>query len=414
MPAWTGSKKFPGVRWRTHATRRHGVQPDRYYAVRYQKEGKRHEEALGWASEGWTETKAGMELAKLRTNATTGDGPSRLKEARAEADKDRLAQEAKEAEARRDAVTFAEFFADEYAPTAQASKTPSSWNAEQGLFHNYLRPVLGNTPLKDINEVAIQKVVSVMTKAGKSARTVEYALATLRQTYNHAITVGAFTGTNPVRVRRHMKGKKLRIDNQRQRFLTVDEARMLLEALQVRSQQLYEIALLSLHTGARFGELAALQWQHVDTAKGIVRFHDGKTGDRGVYMTPAVKDLFEEKTRGKASDLVFPSDTGEPMKQVSATFMKVVNSLGLNDGITDPRMKLVFHSLRHSAASFLVQAGCSIYAVKEMLGHKDVKTTQRYAHLAPDNLAAVAQTLANACDLSGKPRGKVVNLRKKS
>ena len=62
---WKKSR-FKGVRYREHPVRKHGLRRDRYYAIRYQKDGKRAEEALGWESEGWTEGKAIKELQTLR------------------------------------------------------------------------------------------------------------------------------------------------------------------------------------------------------------------------------------------------------------------------------------------------------------------------------------------------------------
>jgi len=70
-----------------------------------------------------------------------------------------------------------------------------------------------------------------------------------------------------------------------------------------------------------------------------------------------------------------------------------VKDLGLNDGITDRRQKLVFHSLRHTFASWLVQMGKPLYTVSQLLGHSDLKMTMRYAHLAPDTQRAAAMEL---------------------
>ena len=84
---------FPGVRYRKHPTRRRGVKYDAYFQIRYQKDGRRVEEALGWASEGMTATKAAGILAELKEAARTGKAGATLKEkrkkARSEAEKGR-------------------------------------------------------------------------------------------------------------------------------------------------------------------------------------------------------------------------------------------------------------------------------------------------------------------------------------
>ena len=65
------STKTPGVRYKLHPSRRHGINFDKYFSIRDRVDGKLKEEGLGWASEGWTEKKAGAELAKLKENITT-------------------------------------------------------------------------------------------------------------------------------------------------------------------------------------------------------------------------------------------------------------------------------------------------------------------------------------------------------
>jgi len=76
------STKFPGIRYRVHPTRKYANKPDKYFAIRYQAEGKRKEEGLGWSSEKWTAEKAALALAELKKAHTTGEGPTRLTEKR--------------------------------------------------------------------------------------------------------------------------------------------------------------------------------------------------------------------------------------------------------------------------------------------------------------------------------------------
>jgi hypothetical protein len=67
-----------GIRYRKHATRKHGARLDRYFTLRYSVDGKQVEEALGWSSDGWTVARAQEELSKLRKAKRTGDGPLTL------------------------------------------------------------------------------------------------------------------------------------------------------------------------------------------------------------------------------------------------------------------------------------------------------------------------------------------------
>jgi site-specific recombinase XerD len=87
------------------------------------------------------------------------------------------------------------------------------------------------------------------------------------------------------------------------------------------------------------------------------------------------------------------------ISQISQTFRKVVESLGLNDGVSDPRQKVVFHTLRHTFASWLAQGDTNIYMVKELMGHSSLAMTQRYAHLGNGALKKATKKLNGIIDI---------------
>ena len=124
-----------------------------------------------------------------------------------------------------------------------------------------------------------------MLKAGKSARTMEYVFATFRAIWNLAQERDLVAGRNPV------KGLKLpKVDNMRQRYLKPHEADLLLDALRQRSPITYQLALISLHTGMRFSEIAGLTWGAVDLERKqlhILRTKGEKA--RTVHMTGPVR-----------------------------------------------------------------------------------------------------------------------------
>jgi hypothetical protein len=142
--------KYPGVRYREHEDRRHGVQKDKYYFIRYQHEGKRREEGLGWASNGWTAEKAARELGKLKEAHTLGQGPASLEEKRA-LEKERKEKEKQEkARREKESITFGEFFTETYYPHAKTGTKKASYRKKNEHYKNWLAPVLEHTPLKDI------------------------------------------------------------------------------------------------------------------------------------------------------------------------------------------------------------------------------------------------------------------------
>jgi integrase len=390
--------RFPGVLARRHPTRKHGLGPDLYYVIYHRFGGKNYQEAVGWASQGWSAAKARDILAEIRENQRRGEPPFTLKEKR------EAAVEALE-EKKSEALTFGEVFMADYLPLAKAEK--KSWVKDEMFFRIWLNPVIGNKPLADVSPIDLERLKSTMSKAGKSPKTILYALATVRQVFNFATRRGLFTGKNPISL-----VKKPSMDNRRLRFLTEEEAGTLLEALRERSLQTYEMALMSLHTGGRFSEIAGLKYGDIDLQAGALTFWDTKNGQsRVVFMTDQVREVFSNK-EGDRNQLVFPARTGGRMAAVSKVFDRTVTELGLNDGISDRRQKVVFHSLRHTAASWLVQRGVDLLTVAAILGHKSIKMCERYSHLSPEGMRR-ATALLNGSLPKEKALGKVVSMKRR-
>ncbi|MEI6127739.1 MAG: site-specific integrase, partial [Pseudomonadota bacterium] len=274
--------KYPGIRYREHETRKHGsIQKDRYFAIRYQLDGKRREEGLGWTSEGWTAEKAAHELSDIKKAHTPGKGAASLAEKRELEKARREKQIAETARFEKDNLTFREFFTDTYLPIAETSKKKRSYGTEEQLFRLWISPQIGNTPVKGITAFHMERIKKAMLTAGKSARTIQYAFATVRQVWNMARRSGIVKGDCPTKA-----VKPPKIDNRRLRFLSHEEAHTLLYGLAWWSEKLYNISLLSLHTGLRAGEIFNLQWGHVDFARGLISIVDTKSGrNRAAYMT---------------------------------------------------------------------------------------------------------------------------------
>lgn len=395
--------KHEGVRYREHPTRKHGVKPDQYFAIRYRIDGKRREEGLGWASQGWTASKSALELAKLKEAHRTGDGPASLAEKRAKAEAERKAlQEAEEQQAR-ESVTLAHVW-EKYTAVAKANKTPRTIRNEEQCFRLWIAPAIGSKPLKDIAPIHLERIKKAMADAGRAAQSVKHVLALIRQIINFAKTHGLFAGENVVG-----KVKMPSADARRVRFLAPEEAEEVLNALKFRSRDTHDMALLSINAGLRFGEISALTWPDVDFGNGVLTLRDTKSGKtRQVPMTADVLDMLKDrKAEANGNPLVFPSETGRRVAQVSETFNRVVKDLGLNDGIQDSRQKVVFHTLRHTCASWLVQNGVPLITVGRLLGHSTMAMTERYSHLAPDHFKQAVDTLEA---VRRKKPGRVVSI----
>ena len=159
--------------------------------------------------------------------------------------------------------------------------------------------------------------------------------------------------------------------------------------------------MLTVVEGHSGGEIHALRWPDIDFASGTIYVRDPKNKhSRHAYITPEISDVLEERKKPEPPlPLIFPSTVGTTRSAVSDSFERAVKAVGLNDGITDARQKVVFHTLRHTFASWLVQRGTPLYTVAELMGHSSIEMTKRYAHLAPDTVRRAAMELSGILQL---------------
>jgi integrase len=409
MGEWVSVGKY-GLRYREHPEKVTGVgrrkRPLRYYTAVYKWQGKVVTDAYGWEGEDFHNEDAIVETALLlRKNRKAMTPPFTLRELRDEREQVIEAKAEQERQQRlkeeQEQATVLDHVFNQYCESYSHKK---SLEDEIGYYRNWIAPAIGHKRLDEIILLDLERVRKKMATAGKAARSIQYVKAIVRQIYSYASIRGLFKGQPPTQ--HFLKQQKL--DNKRQRYLSPDEANALLKTIRPHSEQTHNICLLSLNTGMRFGEIASLLWQHVNMESQSIMIIDPKNGEsRSAYMTDAVVQMFSGMTRGKPDELVFPSTTGGQMGKISHTFPKTVDELGLNYGITDRRMKVVFHSLRHSCASWLVNAGVELPTIAKILGHKSLEMTTRYSHVNDTSVRNAMRTL----DQQQEQDGKVVTLR---
>jgi integrase len=375
-----------GVRYWEHPTRKFKGKPDRNYYIRFKVDGKLVSEKLGWASEGMNLTKALIEREKLRLNHRLGQGPVSLREKRELAGEKRKAKTEEEDRQRREALTFGEFMEKHYLPWAKVNKT--HWKDDLNRFKVHLTESLGDKPLKGITSFMLEGVKKRLQEKGLAPATVKHCLAIIRQAYNKAVLWGLYDGANPV------KGVKIpRLDNAKMRVLTPEEESLLLGALKKRSRQTHDMAAVSLYSGLRFGEIAAMKWQDINFEHSIINVK-GKGGrPRKVPLHDRLKEILEVRrsTDASPSDLIFPDRKGSQQERISALFYRVIEELGLNAG-RERKYRLDFHSLRHSFGTRLAQIA-PITDVRDVLGHANLIMTSRYSHGSADRAMAAVQSL---------------------
>jgi len=196
-------------------------------------------------------------------------------------------------------------------------------------------------------------------------------------------------------IRNPVTGRMLKEPEGRLRWLTRPEAVTLIGAAeqQPKAPHLAPLIQLALHTGMRRGELLGLEWERVDLQTAIIYLegqHTKAGKRRTVPINAVARNAILTRARFRAEHCpdapwVFCNDKGVRIASVKRSFGTACERAG----ITDFR----FHDLRHTCAAWLVQAGVPLTEVRDVLGHSTIKMTERYAHLAPENVRAALALL---------------------
>jgi integrase len=171
----------------------------------------------------------------------------------------------------------------------------------------------------------------------------------------------------------------------------------LITALRQRSPQLAHISEFSLYSGLRLREILSIRWSNVNLELGVINVLDSKNNEsRKIFITGPVQGILMEIGPGSSADLLFTNKFGQQVGWLSKAFKSVVDATGLNEGISDSREKVSFHSLRHTFASWAVMEGVPLYVLGKALGHKTSSMTERYSHLSPDSQRSVFEAVARS------------------
>ena len=153
-------------------------------------------------------------------------------------------------------------------------------------------------------------------------------------------------------------------------------------------QDAYDLVILLLDTGARYSEIANIEWQRIDLAERTIHLWRSKVQNETVlYMTDRVFDVLSRRFSTKDGQHVFRNRDGGARGYCTHSIRKAIARAGLKD--------CRVHTLRHTHASRLIQNGMSVYEVREILGHSDIKTTMRYAHLEQRQVTSKARDVMN-------------------
>lgn len=206
----------------------------------------------------------------------------------------------------------------------------------------------------------------------------------------------------------------VKIPIRKARFLSTDEEHRLLRELdperqanglafsenrfndhQKFMQDNYDLIVILLDTGARYGEIANIKWSQINLEQKSISLWRPKVQNESIiYMTDRVFEILRRRIQAAENQFLFNNKAGLARGYSSMAIRKALKRAGLND--------CTIHTLRHTHASRLIQNGLSVYEVSLILGHSDIKTTMRYAHLEQTSVTLKARDVINR--LSSGPK----------
>ena len=248
---------------------------------------------------------------------------------------------------------------------------PSSARSYRDHLRRHVLPAIGKLRAADVARADVAKLHHDLRHSRYQANR---SLALMSKMFNLAEVWGLRPdGSNPCR---HVKKYK---EEKRERYLNSSELARLGETLREceedrESQSTVNLIRLLLLTGCRLNEILTLKWEHVDLENNALHLPDSKTGEKTVHIGPATSECLAGIERIddnpwviaghlSSSHLVNP---GKPWRRIRA-----------RAGLDDVRI----HDLRHTFASVAVSSGEGLPMIGKLLGHTQVQTTARYAHL---------------------------------
>jgi len=277
-------------------------------------------------------------------------------------------------------VSFQDFVMNEYLNFARLNKR--SFRQDE-----YYAPILceqfKGKKIKDINALDVDRFMqrrsSELTRRGevRSKVTVNRELAMLSKILNLAEDYELRArNTNPCHKRR-FKG----VHNRRERYITHDEESRLLNALEGCYARLKPIMIIALYAGLRRGEIMRLEWRDVDLNANEIRIPRGTTKSgkgRVVPFGDVARKMFLELRGDRIPSGRLFQGTGFHPASVSNDFAKVCRAVGLHD--------VMLHTLRHTYATRLKDAGVDPFTMKDLLGHTELRMTDHYTHATPETM----------------------------
>lgn len=360
--------KFNGVYYRDSDKRKFQGKPDRCFYIKYYYDGKQYNKRIGWLSDGYT--------AQLVANIKA----DKIKEI---TEKEEQIEKPKE-------YTFNDLF-EIFMLWAKQNK--KSWKIDQSLYNNYIKSFIGNINIKNISHADINNMLLTIKGNGKkdgkpyAPQTIKHILILTKRVFNFNIDMGNCE-TNPA-----SKVKLEKFDNTRIAYLLDDEIERIFKYIDSGKEWYGDVALIkfALYTGLRRGELFNLIWDNVDFDNNRITLYDTKGGkNQSIILASDAAAVLQSLSR--TDTYVFPSKLGGKRDDVKTLWSRIKLAANIRPNIR-------FHDIRHTFGTIAVSSGIGIDVVQKMMTHKDIKTTQRYAHIVDQRMKDAANTINSAFNI---------------
>ena len=281
-------------------------------------------------------------------------------------------------------------FTKEYCSYVKTSYSLGYHRTVKSSF-NLLKEITGDIPIIRLNNRLLEQYF--LKRFNETQVGAHHDYRNLRAAFNKAITWKYLT-ENPLN-----KVKLPKMTKSFPVFIGKTELESILK--KIENKDLHDFYLMAFHTGMRREELRLLRWASINFNERIItiqntdNFTTKNKKERIIPINDTLLAMLNSRIPTvismNRSEYVFSKFSNIPYSQefISKSFKKTIRGLNLDD-------KIHLHTLRHSAASAMVQNGVSLYVVKEILGHEDLSTTQIYAHLQRENLTQAMKALDQA------------------
>lgn len=267
-------------------------------------------------------------------------------------------------------------------------------------FYNKHLSQFANRKLHTITSYEIEKYINVLIVKKLKPKSVNNIIIFLKQIFKYAFEQNLIL-KNPLREVSTIFEPEIDIN-----YLFTEEIKLLLNANRFKS--IYPLLVFVLNTGLRIGEIAGLCWDCINFEKrqilvkrtlsrmsGLQEYTKTKA-IRYLPMNDEVYDLLKFLWKNQKSEVfIFTDETGKslcPDHYSSRHFKAALDLAGIK--------RIRFHDMRHTFASHYMMNGGNIYDLQKLLGHKDIKTTMKYAHLSPEHLLEASKVVNFKSDLS--------------